>query len=659
MDNSVDNFVDFAWGVVRNLLRVHVLHIPICRPTNVSSRRFTIREAHLLLTHYELLMEKWDLFTQLSDLFAPMDCNQQVETYWALLEDCPDEQKPMLTEIAGFVSIAVFAKVHLSDYTRLPFGVHHKAFFEAIPRGERGQKVNILAPRGSGKSTVITVFYPLHCIYYKYLYEEFGMKSERYILILSRSYGNAMDRIKDIKSEIEMRGSLQHLKGNDTWGEMRSITANDILLVPQSRGGKVRGSLYKGFRPTLVLPDDLDDIDSIRNPNTLQKDEDWFNSDLMECGDADTNFICVDTVKAERAIANQLRYRPAWRNIFIQAIPNPDQLVHPDAEQLWQAYRKIYANTALEPQERSTQMEVFWTEHEKEMNAGVEETWREKWTYRSLREKEFDQGRAAILREYQNHPVDRELAIFDMENAVRFTVENDGLLRSDERLVRWERLSGATIFLDWAGIKESLDNCFAAVVAVLWEPVPGGVEARRRGGEAIYSDMRTYSAYGYVYQVWMERGSRGKQIEALCDVYRNVYDFLALRSPARFNLHLCCEDFVDTTGDQKENFLRHYESISLAKEISTPLQFLPRQRNKEERIASLEAPIDNGWLAFHKELPKPFMDQMREFPICDFNDGPDSCEGAWSYKITETENERQARRNRANQRVQESHLLKF
>ena len=600
-------------------------------------------------------MEKWDLFAQLNNLFAPMDCNQQVEAYQALLGGCPDEQKPILTEIAGFASIAVFAKTHLSDYTRLPFGVHHKAFFEAIPRGDRGQKVNILAPRGSGKSTVITVFYPLHCIYYKYLYDEFGMKSEKYILILSRSYGNAMDRIKDIKSEIEIRPSLQHLKGDDTWGEMRSITANDILLVPQSRGGKVRGSLYKGFRPTLVLPDDLDDIDSIRNPNTLQKDEDWFNADLMECGDADTNFICVDTVKGERAIANQLRYRPAWRNIFIQAIPHPDQLVHPDAEQLWQEYRKIYANTALEPQERSSQMEVFYTEHQNEMNAGVEETWREKWTYRSLREKEFDQGRAAILREYQNHPVDRELAIFDMENAVRFAVENDGLLRSDERLVRWERLSGATIFLDWAEIKESLDNCFAAVVAILWEPAY----------KSNYSDMQTPGAYGYVHEVWMERGSRGKQIEALCDVYKSVYDFLALRV-SNFTVNIFCEDFIDTTGDVKENFLNHYQSISHAKDINRPLQFLPRNRDKGERIAGLEAPISNGWLAFRKsknhgtdELPKVFMDQMREFPVADFNDGPDSLQGAWECKIETTTAEQHARRERANQRVQDSRVLRF
>ena len=216
-------------------------------------------------------MDKWDLFTRLKELFVPMDCNQQIKAYKTLLAGSPDGQKPILTEIAGFASIAVFAKIHLSDYTRLPFGVHHKAFFEAIPRGERGQKVNILAPRGSGKSTVITVFYPLHCIYYKYLYDEFSMKSEKYILILSRSYGNAMDRIKDIKSEIEMRRSLQHLKGDETWGEMRSITANDILLVPQSRGARCAAAFIKAFVRRWCCPTTSTTLTASETPTRSRK----------------------------------------------------------------------------------------------------------------------------------------------------------------------------------------------------------------------------------------------------------------------------------------------------------------------------------------------------------------------------------------------------
>ena len=88
------------------------------------------------------------------------------------LELAPKEHSEF-HEIAGFASIAYFAKRYFPEFTRLPFGVHHTAFFNAIPRGERGKKVNFLAPRGSSKSTCMAVIYPLHCIFYKYLYEEF------------------------------------------------------------------------------------------------------------------------------------------------------------------------------------------------------------------------------------------------------------------------------------------------------------------------------------------------------------------------------------------------------------------------------------------------------------------------------------------------------
>ena len=128
----------------------------------------------------------------------------------------------------------------------MPFGVHHTAFFNAIPRGERDKKVNFLAPRGSSKSTCLAVIYPLHCIFYKYLYEEFGMPCDNYILILSRTYDNAIDRINDIREAIESKEAFQHLKGITPGRNADPMTSNGVILVPQSRGGKVRGSLIRG-----------------------------------------------------------------------------------------------------------------------------------------------------------------------------------------------------------------------------------------------------------------------------------------------------------------------------------------------------------------------------------------------------------------------------
>ena len=209
-----------------------------------------------------------------------------------------------------FWSLGVFTYFYFPEIVRKPFGDQHNEFFNAIPRGARGKKVNVIAPRGSAKSTLLAVIYPLHCIVYKEIYELLGMTSDHYILIVSRNYSTAADRVQDIRDNIESK--FPHLKGK-RWGVRRTETANGVLLLPQGRGGKIRGVLYKGWRPTLVVADDTDDIEALMNPNTVIKDSRWWNSDLMECGDDYTNFINVDTVKSSDAISMNLKASRAGR----------------------------------------------------------------------------------------------------------------------------------------------------------------------------------------------------------------------------------------------------------------------------------------------------------------------------------------------------------
>ena len=551
-------------------------------------------------------------------------------------------------EIAGFASIAYFAKINFPDFTRLPFGKHHTVFFNPIPRGERGEKVNILAPRGSSKSTCLAVIYPLHCIFYKYLYEEFGMPCDHYILILSRTYENAIDRIKDIRMEIEYNEAFQHLKGDKTWGEKHAVTSNGVKLIAQSRGGKVRGKLSRGYRPSLVIMDDLDDLDSIRNPKTLEKDMDWWESDLMQCGDEDTNFICVDTVKATKAIANQLQQKPGWTTYFFQAIEYPPELRHPKNEGLWKDYQKTYCNLALDPLVRQEKIDDFYESNKTPMNEGVEELWREKWPYRSIREKEFESGRPLILREYQNLPVDRAMAWFAMDQAIAFEETREGLLRSDGRLVHWGELSGATVFLDWAGAGEiSETNCYAAVVTIFWEPVEKGR----------YDDLMTVPAYGYVYSAKLLRGSRTEQLEAHIQELVKARAFLSPRAK-RPDFYLRCEDFVDTTGDMRQNFDREYEALRAKQRVSDRVKYVRRIKRKEDRIAGLQSPIENGWLCFSDKLSELYLDQMRMFPYGDFNDGPDATEGAWSGPVTITTAQRREQR-RMRREVEDDEGLRY
>ena len=331
----------------------------------------------------------------------------------------------------------------------------------------------------------------------------------------------------------------------------------------------------------------------------------------------------MDTVKAVKAIANQLQKNPGWRSNLFQAIENPAELKHPTQEALWQDYRQIHCDLTLEASDRHEKSDELYEANKAAMNECVVELWPEKWSYRSIREKEFEHGRPLILREYQNLPIDRAMAWFKMEDAITFEIDTYGLKRSDGRLVNWEELSGATIFLDWAGAGEVREaNCYAAVVTILWEPVPG----------MKYDDSKTYPAYGYVYSAKLLRGSRTDQLEAHVEELIKVRSFLTLRQ-SRADYYLRCEDMVDTTGDIKMNFDREYRQIRLKYRFPEHVHFVPRIKSKDDRISALQAPIENGWLCFSTELSELYMDQMRTFPYGDFNDGPDAAEGAWSQPV--------------------------
>lgn len=534
---------------------------------------------------------------------------------------------PELRYYACFLSVGCFIGIYFKEALRLPFGNHHPKFLHAIPLGERGAKVNIIAPRSSAKSFILAEVYPVHCILYKNLYIKLGGVGEHYILIVCRNLRLAKRRTRNIRKAIELK--FPDYTGKDVWGTELMETANNILLLPLSRGADVRGENNAGWRPTLIVTDDFDDMDSLRNPITAEKDKIWWNSDLMQCGDRFTNHINVDTVKAIDAISMDLKDSARWVTHFIQAIEKPSNLLHPENETLWKDYQVILMDKSKDAVSRQRLAKTYWEKHSEAMTDGVVETWVDRWSYKELREAAFDEGMGNILREFQNYPEDRALSLFKMEEAVRFEIVDDGLLRSDGRRVRWGEISGATVYMDGAGTQERMDNCYAAVITVLWEPVPdGGYE----------DDMSKGHAYGYVFEAWLGRGSRSIQLTALVDAYIEVRALLSQKAP-RADFNLCVEQVVDTHGDIRENYDRHFESISLAKGINETLQYITRTKNKLDRISALEAPIENGWLAFKRGLSDVYIDQMSSFPVGKFNDAPDATEGAWFVPVTQSEND--------------------
>ena len=541
----------------------------------------------------------------------------------------------------SFAHVGVFATYFMSEYITANFGEHHDPLFQAIGRGDQGRQVNVLAPRGAAKSTIMAVIYPLHCIYFKWAYEKLDMKTNNFIIIVSKSHTMAKSRVQDIKRKIEVDTRFQHLKG-EKWGESRLITSNDTLIVPIGRGGQIRGSLFGAERPDLIISDDLDDPETVNNPDVREKDQHWFDTSFLKAGrpDGTTNFINIDTVKHPESTANLLRDRPNWSTLFFQAIKHPADLWHPTAEHLWKQWEKIYTDLRLEQIERFEKSDAFYNENQTQMMAGVEHMWEEMIPYIDVRKEICNVGYFPVMKELQNSTHDASQTLFDMNNAVRFSIAKDGLLRSDNALIKWNEIAGVTIFLDWAGGKDLADNCYAACIAVAWVPLPGSRQ------DTTHSIMD--GVHGYVIDAKIARVGPTEQVKMILDTIESVRTQIPKRD---IRIRVGIEGFVqDTWQAQRQVIERDYIAEREKRQIRDcpSIEWLPRLRNKFDRIDALQPLIHNGWLCFRNELTNEFYKQMSLYPTGDFLDAPDALEGACELRISRFESERKARKEHIN-----------
>lgn len=116
------------------------------------------------------------------------------------------------------------------------------------------------APRGFAKSYICSVFYVLWAICFK----EFNK-----ILIISASEGKAIDFLRTIKRELENNKLLISYFGqlkSKKWSDGHIITRTGIEVQAKGAGGQILG-----YRPNLIVLDDIEDEDSSASSEQLDK----------------------------------------------------------------------------------------------------------------------------------------------------------------------------------------------------------------------------------------------------------------------------------------------------------------------------------------------------------------------------------------------------
>ena len=349
----------------------------------------------------------------------------------------------------------VYPNLFVDDYIKgvscrmLELKDFHIQILSAVKPGEYGKQINIQAPRGTGKTTLVNRLIPLWRICYKEFDLAMGRQPEEFILIVGRNETMARQRMSEIRNVLErnplIRADFGDLVGSP-WTKTETDTRNGIGLRPLGRGASPRGALLGDVRPTLKLCDDIEDPKRCLNPVLREEDRDWFMTDFMYAGDlgsAHSNTIIVDTVKHPESLSEHLRTVPGWQTLRFEAVRYPKDIYHPTAEHLWKEWERIYSDTTLDD-EREARADAFFKSRKSEMDANVQMLWEEALPYVRVRKEIVERGYHSVMRELQNDARDPSMALFKMDQAMTFSVTDEGFRRSDGHIVPWHDIGGFT-----------------------------------------------------------------------------------------------------------------------------------------------------------------------------------------------------------------------
>jgi len=473
----------------------------------------------------------------------------------------------------GSAGLLAWANKYLPEHFALPPSEMHRWLGKHLDKMTqvRGAKLNVLGPRGGAKSTIGTLAFPLRAAV---------ERTEPYIWIVSDTKDQARAHLENIKTELLANPQLaagfpQSVGRGPVWRSGSITLRNGVTIEAFGTGQQIRGRRRGPNRPTLVVCDDLQNDRHIRSALQREHSRQWFHGALLKAGTPQTNVVNLATALHREAIAMELHESPGWLSRVFRAV-----MRWPDNMNLWNRWENIY--TSVENPRCKQDARSFYQQHQPAISAGAAVLWSELEDLYTLMCMRAESGHTAFEREKQNSPVDPELcewpeAYFDEH--IWFDA--------------WpKQLTVKTMALDPSKGSDSRRGDYSALVAA-------GVD--RQGIIYLEADL-----------------ARRPTPQIVADGVELYGQF----RPDVFGIE--SNQFQDLLGVEFESEFRRCGLLA-----ARPLP-IENRTNKLVRIRRLGPYLAQRRLRFRDNSPgtRLLVEQLREFPVADHDDGPDAAEMA-------------------------------
>ena len=470
-------------------------------------------------------------------------------------------------------NLELFCKYYFPDIFTSEFCDFHKDVFSTIEDyifgRKKGKKYMVrAAPRGHGKSQIISMATPLFCICYGY---------KKNILIVSDTNSQAEQFIGDIKIELEdnerLIADFGDLVGTSKWRAGEIVTSTNIHCVGKGAGQKLRGTKYNNTRPDLIIVDDLENDESVETKGQRDKLFIWFTKALLKCGDPNVNIIYIGTILSYNSLLNRVLTEPQYsmwdRKIYKAIYKFSDS-------PLWDEWETLILEADIE-NNKSTASKAYelYEKNKKEMLDGVECLWKEReedYYYNLMIDKIMDEE--SFNSEHQNDPITDNMRDFKLE---------------------------------W--IENNMYDELPEITEVYGGVDPTVVVSKRSDTSAIILVGRGVDNKLYVIEADVKKRSAEQVIDDMVYIIANNYDMI--------------KGFIVETNAMQQFFANTVKQKFLDMGMYVPWIEIkhPQGVSKERRIKSMIPYIKNGFVKFHSSQ-KRLLSQLKNYPK-DNDDGVD------------------------------------
>ena len=226
----------------------------------------------------------------------------------------------------------LFGKVSMPNMFSVPSPEFHYQIAETLKNKENKQ-VNIIAPRGHAKSSIVGGVFPLYHIMFD--------KGPKLIVLVSRTQDHAVKLLGTIKDVLDYSATFRQMFGYwgmnsaKSWAKTEVTLKDGSMIICKGTGQQLRGIKHGNQRPTLIIVDDPEDENNTKTAEAMEGNLRWLLQSAIPSLDPIKGRIAIiGTPIHQRCLVETLKEMDGWHNFLFK--PDLDKNIA-----LWEEWQPV------------------------------------------------------------------------------------------------------------------------------------------------------------------------------------------------------------------------------------------------------------------------------------------------------------------------------